>query len=195
MGAAVHVWVTLPDCCWLLGGVCSGRCLLLSPCVQVSNAARSPSTSWLAGPPASWLDDFLSWISPSLPQCCRAFPPKDPAGLESEPCPPPDQPPCTSQGSPCANCSVCFAAGHHPAPGVLVDGRPSLDQVTCCISAHPLHIATSCKAFLQELRPMVLLLDVCTCPPAPWSGGSVDGSSCLRHHPPRSVSAPHLRCR
>ena len=147
----------LPCCCWLQGGACPGRCPLLPPCVQVSNAVRSPSTSWLAGPPASWLDDFLSWLSPSLPQCCRAFPPKDPAGLESEPCPPPDQPPCTSQGSPCANCSVCFAAGHHPAPGVLVDGRPSLDQVSCCNSAHLLYGATSCKAILQEPRPMVLL--------------------------------------
>lgn len=41
---------------------------------QVANAARSPATSYIAAPAASWLDDFLAWISPEIPRCCRAFP-------------------------------------------------------------------------------------------------------------------------
>ena len=38
---------------------------------QVALAARSPRSSHIATAAASWLDDFVSWLSPSLPKCCR----------------------------------------------------------------------------------------------------------------------------
>jgi len=38
---------------------------------QISQAAMSPATSFIATPAASWIDDFLSWTNPSLPKCCR----------------------------------------------------------------------------------------------------------------------------
>jgi hypothetical protein len=48
----------------LLSAVC---CLLQ----QISQAAMSPASSFIATPAASWIDDFLSWTNPSLPKCCR----------------------------------------------------------------------------------------------------------------------------
>jgi len=39
---------------------------------MVAQAARTPHRSRIATPAASWLDDFISWLSPSLPMCCRA---------------------------------------------------------------------------------------------------------------------------
>ena len=39
--------------------------------LQVARAARTPSQTYIASPAASWLDDFLSWISPEIPRCCR----------------------------------------------------------------------------------------------------------------------------
>ena len=89
--------------------------------LQVSTAARDPSRSYIASPAASWLDDFLSWISPSLPHCCR----QDSAGQQ---CPPPDQFPCNMSATACADCTPCFRTGAQPAPGVLVN-RPTLAQV------------------------------------------------------------------
>jgi hypothetical protein len=38
---------------------------------QVSQAARRPDETFIATGAASWLDDFLSWLSPALPKCCR----------------------------------------------------------------------------------------------------------------------------
>ncbi|KAK9823955.1 hypothetical protein WJX72_006638 [[Myrmecia] bisecta] len=91
---------------------------------QVGNQARIPQQSYIAAPAASWLDDFLAWISPDLPQCCRTFP-------DARRCPPPDQPPCNSTASPppCAACQACFRAAGPPGPDLLVDGRPSVEQV------------------------------------------------------------------
>ena len=84
---------------------------------RVSQAARSPWSSYVASPAASWLDDFLSWASPDIPQCCRA-------AANGTRCPPPDQPPCSDDagGSACAGCAPCFA------PGDLPGGRPTLEQ-------------------------------------------------------------------
>lgn len=84
---------------------------------QVSAASRAPWASWLATPAASWLDDFLAWASPDIPQCCRAF-------TNGTRCPPPDQPPCAGPAPPeaCGECAACFA------PGELPGGRPSLQQ-------------------------------------------------------------------
>jgi hypothetical protein len=45
--------------------------LLLLLLLQVSEAAMSPASSFIASPAASWIDDFLSWTNPALPKCCR----------------------------------------------------------------------------------------------------------------------------
>ncbi len=91
--------------------------------LQVARAARTPSQTYIASPAASWLDDFLSWISPEIPRCCRAFPADDSY------CPPPDQPPCSVNASACANCTTCFRASGPPGPALLKQGRPTLTQV------------------------------------------------------------------
>ncbi|EIE26672.1 multidrug efflux transporter AcrB transmembrane domain-containing protein [Coccomyxa subellipsoidea C-169] len=89
---------------------------------QVANAARTPQQTYIAAPAASWLDDFLSWISPQIPRCCRAT-------SDGAYCPPPDQPPCSVNASACADCAVCFRASGPPGPDFLSDGRPTLHQV------------------------------------------------------------------
>lgn len=96
---------------------CPSPLPLTPPLGQVSAAARAPWSSWLATPAASWLDDFLTWASPEIPQCCRAF-------ANGTRCPPPDQPPCGGPAPPqeCGECATCFA------PGELPGGRPTLAQ-------------------------------------------------------------------
>ena len=91
--------------------------------MQVARAARTPSQTYIASPAASWLDDFLSWISPEIPRCCRAFTEDDSY------CPPPDQPPCSVNATACANCTTCFRASGLPGPELLKGGRPTLKQV------------------------------------------------------------------
>lgn len=90
--------------------------------VQVSKAAQSPAVSYIASPAASWLDDFLSWISPEVGQCCRAFP------RDGGYCPPADQPPCAANASACAECSACFRSWGEPGGDLLLDGRPTVAQ-------------------------------------------------------------------
>eukprot|EP00798_Chlamydomonas_sp_ICE-L_P025323 gene25324-10978_t len=71
---------------------------------QISAAARHSHTSYIAAPAASWLDDFLSWVNPSLPNCCRehvgslppspgpSVPPVDPPSSRPPQAPPVDPP-------------------------------------------------------------------------------------------------------
>ena len=92
---------------------------------QVAEAARSPASTFIASPAASWLDDFLGWVSPEVGQCCRHFPDDDGGGY----CPPPDQPPCDANATACQNCSTCFRAAGAPGPDLLVNGRPDTAQV------------------------------------------------------------------
>jgi Niemann-Pick C1 protein len=80
---------------------------------QITLASRSPHRSSMATPAASWLDDFSSWISPSLPKCCRVNP--------QGPCPPPDQPPCSLDPSLCQDCQACVSVAFE-------QGRPSESQ-------------------------------------------------------------------
>jgi Niemann-Pick C1 protein len=68
---------------------------------QIERAAQQPSVSHIAAPAASWVDDFLSWTSPEIPQCCRAHP-------DGSRCPPPDQEPCKSKPDACTDCDPCF---------------------------------------------------------------------------------------
>lgn len=56
----------------------------LSVMLQISRASLTPESSYIAKPAASWLDDFLVWISPEAFGCCRKF-------LNASYCPPDDQ--------------------------------------------------------------------------------------------------------
>ncbi|MCO5561435.1 hypothetical protein L7F22_015056 [Adiantum nelumboides] len=65
--------------------LCSIRqCSPTSLLNEISRAAESPEKSFIAKPAASWLDDFLVWMSPDAFGCCWKF-------LNGSYCPPDDQ--------------------------------------------------------------------------------------------------------
>ncbi|KAA8535924.1 hypothetical protein F0562_028402 [Nyssa sinensis] len=75
---------------------------------EISRASLIPESSYIAKPAASWLDDFLVWISPEAFGCCRKF-------VNGSYCPPDDQPPCCTPdegscglGGICKDCTTCF---------------------------------------------------------------------------------------
>ncbi|KAK6939083.1 Protein patched/dispatched [Dillenia turbinata] len=75
---------------------------------QISRSSLTPETSYIAKPAASWLDDFLIWLSPDAFGCCRKF-------TNGTYCPPDDQPPCCPPDSiscdkseVCKDCTTCF---------------------------------------------------------------------------------------
>ncbi|KAF5199495.1 Npc intracellular cholesterol transporter [Thalictrum thalictroides] len=75
---------------------------------EIARASLTPKESYIAKPAASWLDDFLVWMSPEAFGCCRKF-------TNGTYCPPDDQPPCCSpdQGlcsldGVCSDCNTCF---------------------------------------------------------------------------------------
>ncbi|KAI5431464.1 hypothetical protein KIW84_035595 [Lathyrus oleraceus] len=68
----------------------------------ISRASLVPKSSYIAKPAASWLDDFLVWISPEAFSCCRKF-------TNDSYCPPGDQPPCCF---PDEGPSDCAKGGH-----------------------------------------------------------------------------------
>ena len=113
----------------------------------MSTAARDPGRTYIANPPASWLDDFLSWISPGLPHCCR----EDPQGGQ---CPPPDQYPCNSSATACADCATCFTTGSSTDPRVLPNSRPTLQQVSLALQLrlefYITHMRCNAAAFLHH---------------------------------------------
>ncbi|VFQ72905.1 unnamed protein product [Cuscuta campestris] len=88
---------------------------------EISRASLIPESSYIAKPAASWLDDFLVWISPEAFGCCRKF-------INGSFCPPDDQPPClSSSGSStgmgiCKDCTTCFLHSD------LANGRPTTKQ-------------------------------------------------------------------
>ncbi|XP_031405004.1 NPC intracellular cholesterol transporter 1 isoform X2 [Punica granatum] len=89
---------------------------------EISRASLEPKSSYIAKPAASWLDDFLVWISPEAFGCCRKF-------TNGTYCPPDDQPPCCpagqsscSLGGPCKDCTTCFLHSD------LQNDRPSTSQ-------------------------------------------------------------------
>ncbi|KAK8699170.1 hypothetical protein V6N13_115264 [Hibiscus sabdariffa] len=67
---------------------------------RISRASLVPESSFIAKPAASWLDDFLVWLSPEAFGCCRKF-------TNGSYCPPDDQ---------------CFRHSD------LVNDRPSTEQ-------------------------------------------------------------------
>ncbi|KAK9112478.1 hypothetical protein Scep_019997 [Stephania cephalantha] len=52
--------------------------------LQIARASTIPESSYVAKPAASWLDDFLVWMSPEAFGCCRKF-------TNGSYCPPDDQ--------------------------------------------------------------------------------------------------------
>ncbi|XP_022769376.1 Niemann-Pick C1 protein-like isoform X3 [Durio zibethinus] len=89
---------------------------------EIARASLTPESSYIARPAASWLDDFLVWISPEAFSCCRKF-------TNGTYCPPDDQPPCCSANNGpcglsevCKDCTMCF---HHSD---LHNDRPSTAQ-------------------------------------------------------------------
>ncbi|KAJ4891157.1 Patched family protein [Raphanus sativus] len=75
---------------------------------EIAKASLTPELSYIAKPAASWVDDFLVWLSPEAFGCCRKF-------TNGTFCPPDDQPPCcpADQGScglseVCKDCTTCF---------------------------------------------------------------------------------------
>ncbi|KAJ4880028.1 Patched family protein [Raphanus sativus] len=89
---------------------------------EISRASQAPETSYIAKPAASWLDDFLVWLSPEAFGCCRKF-------TNGSYCPPDDQPPCCTADEDicsldgiCKDCTTCFRHSD------LVRDRPSTAQ-------------------------------------------------------------------
>ncbi|KAK3425056.1 hypothetical protein EUGRSUZ_F01780 [Eucalyptus grandis] len=89
---------------------------------QIARASLVPESSYIAKPAASWLDDFLVWISPEAFGCCRKF-------TNGSYCPPDDQPPCCPSGQAscaavglCKDCTTCFRHSD------LQNDRPSTSQ-------------------------------------------------------------------
>ncbi|KMZ68870.1 hypothetical protein ZOSMA_228G00020 [Zostera marina] len=89
---------------------------------EIARASLTSELTYIAKPAASWLDDFLIWLSPEAFSCCRKF-------LNGSYCPPNDQPPCCSSGDSscglgtvCKDCTTCFVRSD------LQKGRPSTLQ-------------------------------------------------------------------
>ncbi|KAJ6684613.1 PATCHED FAMILY PROTEIN [Salix purpurea] len=89
---------------------------------EIARASLTPESSYIAMPAASWLDDFLVWISPEAFGCCRKF-------TNGTFCPPDDQSPCCSSdtgscglGGICKDCTTCFLHSD------LNSDRPSTSQ-------------------------------------------------------------------
>ncbi|KAL0922885.1 hypothetical protein M5K25_006914 [Dendrobium thyrsiflorum] len=87
-----------------------------------TKASLVPESSFIAKPAASWLDDFLVWLSPKAFGCCRKFvngryyPPNDQC-----PCCQPNEDSCGISEA-CKDCTTCF----HQSD--LYEGRPSTAQ-------------------------------------------------------------------
>ncbi|RLM65939.1 Niemann-Pick C1 protein-like [Panicum miliaceum] len=65
--------------------ICSiNQCNSNSLLNEIARQSLSPETSYIAKPAASWLDDFLIWMSPEAFGCCRKF-------VNGSYCPPDDQ--------------------------------------------------------------------------------------------------------
>ncbi|KAJ7966974.1 Niemann-Pick C1 protein [Quillaja saponaria] len=89
---------------------------------EIARASLVPESSYIAKPAASWLDDFLIWLSPEAFGCCRKF-------INGSYCPPDDQPPCCAPDEGtcrtvgiCKDCTTCFRHSD------LHNDRPSTTQ-------------------------------------------------------------------
>ncbi|CAN6827337.1 unnamed protein product [Brassica oleracea] len=89
---------------------------------EIAKASLTPELSYIAKPAASWVDDFLVWLSPEAFGCCRKF-------TNGTFCPPDDQPPCCPPdqvscglSEVCKDCTTCFRHAD------LTSDRPSTIQ-------------------------------------------------------------------
>ncbi|KAE8704227.1 putative serine/threonine-protein kinase cx32 [Hibiscus syriacus] len=96
--------------------------IALSTRIEPARASLASESSYIAKPAASWLDDFLVWVSPEAFGCCRKF-------TNGSYCPPDDQPPCCSANDStcglsevCKDCTTCFRHSD------LHNDRPSTSQ-------------------------------------------------------------------
>ncbi|KAB1203536.1 Niemann-Pick C1 protein [Morella rubra] len=88
---------------------------------EIARASLMPESTYIAKPAASWLDDFLVWMSPEAFGCCRKF-------TNGSYCPPDDQAPCcSSNDGPCGldgvckDCTTCFRHSdlHNDRPSTM----------------------------------------------------------------------------
>jgi Niemann-Pick C1 protein len=70
---------------------------------------KRSEVSYIADPAASWTDDFIHWLNPSISQCCRVR--KNNADILCKP------------GQPDALCDVCYK-DHRPPWNITLDGSP-----------------------------------------------------------------------
>lgn len=111
---------------------------------EISRVSLSPESSYIAKPAASWLDDFLVWMSPEAFGCCRKF-------INGSYCPPDDQPPCCSSDQAtcgvsevCKDCTTCFLhsdlANDRPTTAQFRDKLPwflkALPSASCAKGGH-----------------------------------------------------------
>ena len=73
----------------------------------IEQERKRPEISYISEPAASWIDDFMLWLNPSLEGCCRVK--KDDS---NELCGPYD-----------TQCKVCFE-DRHPGWNITLDGMP-----------------------------------------------------------------------
>lgn len=139
--------------------------------LQVSAAARDPGRTWIANPPASWLDDFLSWLSPGLPHCCR----EDSQGKQ---CPPPDQFPCNVSATACDDCATCFTTGSGPHPHLLPHNRPTLEQVRTSQQVFGYNFAATANPDSFCLARLTIQTS-CPCIYTPITSGCIERCPCF----------------
>ncbi|KAF5832735.1 hypothetical protein DUNSADRAFT_11285 [Dunaliella salina] len=113
----LNVSVSSPD----VNSVCAiAGCAPNSLLSQVASAARTPSTSYIAAPAASWLDDFMAWLNPGLTKCCRRHtgaPPSPSPSPAPSPSPKPSPSPSPSPApSPSPKPSPAPSPSPSPAP-------------------------------------------------------------------------------
>ncbi|KAJ9091444.1 hypothetical protein QFC20_007634 [Naganishia adeliensis] len=89
-------------------------CMELSVANSLEAERKRPESSFIANPPASWVDDFLHWTDPVLDTCCRVKK-ADPSVF----CKPTD---------PDRVCQPCFGDGNPPW-SITMDGLPEGPEV------------------------------------------------------------------
>uniref|UniRef100_A0A0D9ZP99 SSD domain-containing protein n=1 Tax=Oryza glumipatula TaxID=40148 RepID=A0A0D9ZP99_9ORYZ len=104
---------------------------------EIAKQSLSPETSYIAKPAASWLDDFLIWMSPEAFGCCRKF-------VNGSYCPPDDQPPRCQHDQDSSSFSASGACNNC--------------TTTCIMDAHPqLNSKRNFHGFLTHFRQVIVL--------------------------------------
>jgi Niemann-Pick C1 protein len=85
-------------------------CFPNSMLTQIQNAALIAPSTYIATAAASWIDDYISWLNPSLNKCCRMYS---------------NETFCPSLAK--GDCETCFD-GNSPDPLFHLHGRPTVPQ-------------------------------------------------------------------